>query len=81
MKYEQNYTLEQSFINIAEYVIRSNISLQIVKAQIKLCREKNAFKKNRIVDWIVVNQRILMEIAAINPAVPEDLTKTTFGMM
>jgi hypothetical protein len=63
VKYEQNYTLEQSFINIAEYVIRSNISLQIVKAQIKLCREKNALRKIRIVDWTVVNERILMELA------------------
>jgi hypothetical protein len=81
VKYEQNYTLEQSFINIAEYVIRSNISLQIVKAQIKLCREKNALRKIRIVDWTVVNERILMELAPINPTAPEDLIRTTFRMM
>jgi hypothetical protein len=33
-------------MNIAEYVIRSNISLQKVKAQMKLIRE-NAIKKNK----------------------------------
>jgi len=42
---------------------------------------KNAFKKFRIVDWTVVNQRILMELAAINPTAPEDLIRTTFRMM
>ena len=68
-------------MNIAEYVIRSNISLQTVKAQIKLCREKMHSRKIRIVDWTVVNQRILMELAAINPTAPEVLIRTTFRMM
>ena len=32
---------------------------------------ENAFRKIRKVDWTVVNQRILMEFAAINPTGPE----------
>jgi hypothetical protein len=46
-----------------------------------LCREKNALRKIRIVDWTVVNERILMELAPINPTAPEDLIRTTFRMM
>jgi hypothetical protein len=38
-------------------------------------------RKIRIVDWTMVNQRILMELAAINPTAPEDLIRTTFRMM
>jgi hypothetical protein len=32
---------------------------------------ENAFRKIRKVDWTVVNQRILMEFAAINTTGPE----------
>ena len=79
-KYEQSYTLKQSLMNIEEYVIRSNISFQIVKAQMELFRGKCIQEK---IEWqtVVIKQRILIELAAINPRAPADLIKTTFRMM